>query len=125
MLLPAVALAFALAAGSALAGGAPGQTVRIETTLVMKETFPAFHGRVKAENAACVGQRTVKLFERKRGGTNRLLGKTTSRNSGRWRVIVDPLASGAYFARAGRVVQGTAGTIFVCKPDRSQIAVVD
>ena len=40
-------------------------------------------------------------------------------------MIVDPLKSGAYLAVVKQRSEGTAGTIFVCLRDRSQIAVVD
>jgi hypothetical protein len=120
--LATVAIA-ALAAPLAVAGG--GNVVEIETTVKLRESFPAFHGKVKSDNEACVYPRRVKLFKQRRNGGRKLLGTDQTDMNGRWEVIVDPLKSGAYLAVAKRREEGTAGTIYVCARDRSKIAVVD
>ena len=117
------AAAFALTSAAALAGG--GNVVKIESTLKMRESFPAFHGRVKSDNEACVYPRRVKLFKEKRNGGRKLLGKDQTDAEGKWEVIVDPLKSGVYFAVVKKREEGTAGTIYVCLRDRSKTAVVD
>jgi hypothetical protein len=111
-----------LVPGAALAGA--GGTVEVKTEVVLKESFPAFHGKVKAKNENCVEDRRVKLY-RKRNNSNKLLGKDRANNDGKWEILVDPLKSGAYFAKAPHVEQGTAGTIYSCERGKSKVAVVD
>jgi hypothetical protein len=118
------ALIFAAVPGFALAGG-PGQTVELDSNVKIREAFPAFHGKVKSHNAACVEQRRVKLFKERRSGGRKLLGFDQTDGDGKWFVEVDPLKSGAYFAVAKRREEGTAGTIFVCLRARSKTVVVD
>jgi hypothetical protein len=100
-------------------------TVEIKSRIILRESFPAFHGRVKSPNQACVQQRRVKLFKRKPNCDRRLLGKTRTNAAGKWEVIVDPLSSGAYWAVVTRRSEGAAGTIFVCLRDKSKTVVVD
>ncbi|HLM31937.1 MAG TPA: hypothetical protein VK326_09790 [Solirubrobacterales bacterium] len=118
----ATALVLLAAAAAALAG--PGQTVEIKTTVLIRDSAPAFHGKVRAKNQNCVEDRTVKMF-REAGAGRRLLGKTQTSNAGKWKISVDPLKSGAYYAAAKRVEQGTAGTIYVCTRARSETIIVD
>jgi hypothetical protein len=100
-------------------------TVEIDSEIVLRESFPAFHGKVKSSNAACTQNRRVKVFKKRRNGGRKLLGKSQTDLNGKWQVIVDPLSSGAYLAVVKKRSEGTAGTIFVCLRDRSQIVVVD
>jgi hypothetical protein len=101
-----------------------GNVVRFDSTVVLRDSFPAFHGRVKSENDACEENRRVKMF-RKRSGPDEVLGTDETNSQGRWKVIVDPLSSGAYYAKVKRREEGAAGTIFVCKSDKSPLVVVD
>ena len=113
-------------ASIALAGGGqPGQTVRIASQVKLRNSAPAFHGKVKADNAACVEDRLVKMFKLESGGGKQLLGKDHAANSGKWAVPFDELSSGAYMAVAPKVTQGTAGTIYVCKRAKSKVIAVD
>jgi hypothetical protein len=120
---------FAVGALAALTGATAafgqGGTRTIASEIVIRDKFPAFHGRVKAENDACVESREVKLFKERRNGSKKLLGKTASDPEGKWEVIVDPLKSGAYFAVVRRREEGTAGTTFVCERDKSPVVTVD
>ena len=127
-LTPKLALTVVLALGfSSLAiTAAPAtNTVEIDSEIIMRQTFPAFHGKVKSSNEACVENRLVKLFKKRRNGGRRLLGETHTDGAGKWAVIVDPLSSGVYRAVVKQRAEGTAGTIFVCLRDKSQRAVVD
>ncbi len=108
----------------ALAGGA-GQTVELDSNVKIRNSFPAFHGKVKSHNAACVEQRRVKLFKQKRNGGKKLLGFDQTDNDGKWFVEVDPLSSGVYYAVAKRREEGTAGTIYVCLRAKSRTISVD
>ena len=128
MLTPKLALTAVLAlAVSALAvTAAPAtNTVEINSSVIMRQNFPAFHGKVKSSNEACVQNRLVKLFKKRRNGGRGLLGKTHTNSDGKWKVIVDPLKSGVYRAVVKRRAEGTAGTTFVCLRDSSKRAVVD
>ena len=122
----ALAMAVVLAvSGSSLAVAGGTNTVTIDSEIVMRNSFPAFHGKVKSSNSACLQPRLVKLFKLRRNGGRNLLGKTHTDSAGRWAVIVDPLSSGAYRSVVKQREEGTAGTIFVCARDRSRIVVVD
>jgi len=125
---PKLALAAVLALAvsvSAVAVAPATNTVSIDSRILMRQSFPAFHGKVKSPNEACVENRVVKLFKKKRNGGRRLLGKTHTNGKGKWKVIVDPLKSGVYRAVVKRRAEGTAGTIFVCLRDSSKRAFVD
>ncbi len=117
-----LALAFS---GATFGVAGATNTVEIDSQIVLRESFPAFHGKVKSSNAACTQDRRVKVFKKKRSGGRKLLGKTQTDLNGKWEVIVDPLSSGAYLAVVKQRSEGTAGTVFVCLRDRSQVAVVD
>ena len=127
-LIPKLALTavVALAFSGLTIGAAPAtNTVEIGSRIIMRPNFPAFHGRVKSPNDACVDNRLVKLFKKKRSGGRKLLGKTHTDEVGKWEVIVDPLSSGSYRAVVKQRAEGTAGTIFVCRRDKSKRAVID
>ncbi len=111
--------------GLAVTAAPATNTVEINSRIIIRQTFPAFHGKVKSSNHACVQNRVVKLFKKKRNGGRRLLGKTHTNGAGKWKVIVDPLKSGVYRAVVKRRAEGTAGTIFVCRRDGSKRVFVD
>ena len=98
--------------------------VKIDSKVTISAHAPAFHGRVKSDNHACETGRKVKLFKR-RHGPDHLLGHDETNHRGRWQVGVNPLSSGAYYAKVTRREEGTAGTIYVCRRDRSRTRVVD
>lgn len=122
----ALALAATVVATGAFSAAAVGQgeTVEIKTAIKIRTSFPAFHGKVTADNENCVEERTVRLYREKRGGGKQLLGKDRTSNSGKWKVKVAP-KSGAYFAVVEKVTEGTAGTIYVCLKDKSRTVTVD
>jgi hypothetical protein len=119
-LIVCAALATAFAAVPALATN----VVKIDSKVTISAHAPAFHGRVKSDNHACETGRKVKLFKR-RHGPDHLLGHDETNHKGRWQVGVNPLSSGAYYAKVTRREEGTAGTIYVCRRDRSRTRVVD
>ena len=60
------------------------------------------------------------------GGTawpDQLLGKDRSNNRGKWK-LARPPEPGRFYAKVVRQEEGTAGTIFVCGGDRSEVAVL-
>jgi hypothetical protein len=102
-----------------------GQTVEIATQVKLNPRAPSFHGKVNADNQACVEDRSVKMFFRYSDGPRKLLGKTTADNNGKWKIPVKNIKSGEYFAVAKRTEQGTAGTIYVCLKAKSNSLVAD
>lgn len=124
VLVPAAALALGLAAPA----GA-GDVATYDTELKMRDTFPAFHGRVKSDSDACVEGRKVKLYRKKRSGGNKLLGSDRANSRGKWAVTEAEhgfiLKSGAYFARTPRVIVDDMGLPTICTRARSQTEVVD
>jgi hypothetical protein len=122
----AIAAGLTLAFGALTAGIAGAtNTVQIDSTIKLRNSFPAFHGKVTSPNQACADNRLVKMFKKKRSGGRKLLGKTHTDINGKWEVIVDPLSSGAYLAVVKQREEGTAGTTFVCLRDKSKIVGVD
>jgi hypothetical protein len=97
----------------------------VDGVVKIRDSFPAFHGRVVAENGSCNGPRPVKLYERKRNGSRELLGRTMADLDGKWAVIVDPLASGAYFATAPEYDRIDGNVAFVCERAKSRTLTVD
>ncbi|MGI9557157.1 MAG: hypothetical protein ACR2N5_04360 [Solirubrobacterales bacterium] len=115
---PAVALAGERA-------GASGSATKYGTKLRISERFPAFHGRVKSSAPECL-DRVVKLFEARFGKKNKKLGRDRTNSKGKWRVILDPLTTGSYYAKVPKS-RGTdeSGDRYVCKKDRSKTVFVD
>ena len=111
--------------GLAISAAPATNTVEINSRLIMRPNFPAFHGRVKSPNNACEDNRLVKLFKKKPSRDRKLLGKTFTDEEGKWEIIVDPLSSASYRAVVKERSEGTAGTTFVCLRDKSKLAVVD
>ena len=123
-----------LAVGTLLAaGGLPtvataGDIATFDTRLIMRETAPAFHGKVKSESDDCVAGRKVKLMRRTRPGRpTRLLGTDVTDDRGRWEVTEPDeftLKSGIYLSRVPKdIVPRPVAT--VCAKDRSRKVVVD
>ena len=121
----ALGLATIAAPTLALADGEKAKEPHVGGIVHIRESFPAFHGKVGAENETCEGPRPVKLYERKRSGERKLLGKTTADLEGRWQILVDPLKSGAYFATAPEHRLLSGGESFLCLRAKSETVVVD
>ena len=94
----------------------------------MRETAPAFHGKVRSDSDLCVDDRKVKLYRRKRAGRPKhLLGTDRSDMNGRWAILEDQftLRSGIYFAKTRRIVDNSTPLPTVCERDVSRKVVVD
>jgi hypothetical protein len=109
----AAAIAVVLAV-AALAGAT--NVKRFDSKVTLARANP-FHGHVSSPRHACEQSRRVKVFK-KRPGHDRLFGKTTSNNDGRWAIPAAP--NGRFYAKVTRRSEGTAGTIIVCRADRSR-----
>jgi len=122
-----IALLFALVA-VALAGLAATATgtrvVKINSKVTIQSRSLVFHGKVRSPNAGCRGGRKVKLKRVVSGGRDQVVGKDTTDNRGRWRITPQGSAGislAHFYARVRRQSQGAAGTIFVCRADRSRV----
>jgi hypothetical protein len=61
----------------------------------MRNSAPAFHGKVKSVAPECESDRRVKLFRGRIEGSRRvLLGRADSNIDGTWLIEVDPLRLG-------------------------------
>jgi len=101
------------------------QVVKHGSKVTISEKAPAFHGKVKSKERACVKQRKVRLFRAHTHRADTVIGSDHTNNHGRWQVDVNPLRSGGYYAKVARRSEGTAGTIHICRSDRSRIVPVD
>jgi hypothetical protein len=102
---------------AALAGTATAsQTVKVDSKVTVHF---GFGGQVKSSKHACEVQRKVKLFKRRPGAADQLIGTDTSNSHGQW--SVESGQPGFFYAKVLRRKEGTAGTIFVCLGDRSKI----
>jgi len=101
------------------------QVVRHPSRVTISEKAPAFHGRVHSNAHPCVQHRKVTLFRARPHRRDKVLRRDQTNNHGRWQMIVNPLKSGAYYAKVSRRSEGTAGTIHICVKDRSRIVPVD
>src|SRR5687768_15482307 len=94
LVVPAVALAaFAASAGA-------GDVATYDTELKIRDSFPAFHGKVKSDTQICVANRTVKLFRKKPNRPRKLLGTDRTNGQGEWAITEEThgftLKSGIY-----------------------------
>ena len=113
------AAACAVAAPGALALDAGRGTAK--STVTISSRVPAFSGKVKSGNGACEAGRRVQLFRRSGDSGGVRIGKDRSSSSGRWKIPVDPLQSGAYYAKVKRSRAGGS----TCRGARSDVVVVD
>jgi hypothetical protein len=119
-----LAAALAALASTALAG----DVATFDTKVGIANQAPAFHGKLRSDEPACVEDRRVKLLRRTRPGRPaRVLGRDKTGRRGRW-AITEPdeftLRSGIYFARAKRkIIKTPLPTI--CDRGRSKKIFVD
>jgi hypothetical protein len=120
----AVISALLAVAIAALATGAAGtRVVNIPSKVTIQSRSLVFHGKVRSPNPGCRQGRKVKLKRAISGGPDQALGTDTSDARGRWRITPQGSAGislAHFYARVRRSSEGTAGTIFVCRADRSR-----
>ena len=115
-----------LAALLAVAAAVPAwgtRTVKIPSHVTIASKGTLMHGHVRSPNHACIEGRKVKLKIDTSGGKDRVIGTDTTNAHGRWRIQVQGFAGVSlahFYARVRRQAQGAAGTIYVCRPDRSR-----
>jgi hypothetical protein len=90
------------------------RTVSIASHVAIKSKGLTFSGSVAASNPACKKGRKVTLYRT----PSLVLGSTTTRSSGSWKITVSGSAGitlGHFYAKVKARSEGTAGTIYVCK----------
>ena len=114
--------------GTTIAVAGIGETV--PTDLRMRNSPPAFHGKVRTDVPDCEAERRVKLFYTQElqgqgfGGGRTLIGRTNSNFKGRWYIDATPLNDGAYFAKAKQHIVNINGVLVRCEPDFSRALIV-
>jgi hypothetical protein len=119
----------ALVAACLAVTASAGDVATFDTRLSIRDSAPAFHGKVRSDSDACVGDRKVRLYRKRRPDRpKRLLGTDRSSGNGRWQVL-EPneftLTSGIYFARTRRIINDSTPVPTVCERDKSRKIVVD
>ena len=117
--LAAAAFAAVAAVGLTGAQATAKRTKKIASHISIKGEELAFSGQVTSPNSACTIARTVTLHRT----DGNVLGSTETDNRGRWQIRAQGSAGvslGRFYAVVKRESQGTAGTIYVCKPARSK-----
>jgi hypothetical protein len=121
-----VAAAGVMALGAQTTAAVPARashTVKIDSrvTLPPPQKNP-FYGRVKSSEHACEVHRLVKVYRVTPGRDHAVDGgdaKDRTNQRGKWRVGQALLSERNYYAKVVRHKEGTAGTTFVCRQDRS------
>ncbi len=120
----AVLAALLALASVALASPATGtRMVKIRSKVTIQSHSLVFHGKVRSSNSGCREGRKVKLKRVVSGGPDQVVGRDSSDSRGRWRITPQGSAGislGHFYARVRLSSQGAAGTIFVCRADRSR-----
>ncbi len=90
-----------------------------DTKVVIRESPPIFHGKVKSEKPKCLELRKVKVFKKTNQG-NVKQGKDLTNAEGKW-VVPVAMAKGNYFAKVTERTQGNT----TCLKGKSEIIHVD
>ena len=114
-----VTISAAVALGAAVPASAD---MPFDSKIRLKNSFPAFHGLVKSDGAACIANRKVRLFKERRKGADKVLGKTRTGADGKWEILKEP-KSGVFYAKVNQFASEETG--LVCLPDRSKKVVID
>ncbi len=104
-------------------GGMMSPSNNYEVAVKLKKGPPAFHGKVVSQNDFCVAEREVKLKKDLRGRKNPTVGLAVTDLDGDWEFRVEPLKSGAYYAKAP--LYGSASLGIQCGRAVSRVLVVD
>jgi hypothetical protein len=97
--------------------------VKINSKVSIAEHNLTFHGKVRSPNPGCLDSRKVKLKRVIGAGHDQTMGSATTDTHGRWSVHLSGFAGitlNHFYAHLKRRSEGAAGTIFVCRGDRSR-----
>lgn len=115
-----VALMAALVAAPATAT----RTVKVTSSISISSRNLKFSGKVTAPGyEPCVQQRKVILYKVVSGGPDQAVGETRTSLKGNWTITPQGSAGislARFYAKVGKVSEGTTGTIYVCKAARSK-----
>jgi hypothetical protein len=120
LVLPLLSAAVALALAVPASGT---RIVKIPSRVTIASAGTLMHGHVRSPNHACATDRKVKVKRVISGGPDQVMGTATTNAHGRWRLQLSGFAGislARFYARVRRRAEGAAGTIFVCRPDRSR-----
>ena len=119
-----IAVVLAVAALALAASAVATRTVHIASEVSIKSRPGLrFVGRVSSPNGACKEGRRVVLFRVIAGGPDQALGHDVTAANGNWSIEPSGFAGislAHFYAKVTRRGEGTAGTIYVCKGDRSR-----
>ncbi len=120
-----IAVVIALAALLVAATATATRTVKVPSKVTIESNSLHFHGEVKtaAVYEPCEQQRKVTLFKVIANGPDQPVGHDTSDNHGNWSITPQGSAGitlAHFYAKAKKLSQGTAGTIYVCQTGRSK-----
>lgn len=117
-------------AALALAGGvATAHTttydgkVKINDVDLPKRGTTVFRGRVSSEKPSCVQGRDVTLYYKPAGGIPKPAGTDQANANGGWKISVETIPPGKYYARIEKITLGGPGHTHFCKGDGSNVYV--
>jgi hypothetical protein len=111
-----------LAAVGVGAAAAPAADMPFDSKIRLTERFPFAHGKVKSDSPDCIANRKIRLFEEKRKGDDKVIGKTRTGADGKWTIMVDPY-SGVFYAKVNQYANESTG--LSCLPAKSKKVVID
>jgi len=115
---------------AAVGSAAATRTIKVPSQVTIESHGLHFSGEVNtaAIYEPCEQQRKVVLFKVVSGGPDQVVGRDTTNNHGHWSITPQGSAGislARFYARARRLSQGTAGTIYVCQAGKSRVVKVD
>lgn len=113
------AAALTVGAGALLGPAFATNKVKADSKVTIDKTSPFFAGKVKSKQAGCAEGRKVKLYVVETG--NDKVGVDTTNRNGHWKIQFQGEGVAHYFAKVTKRKEGTAGTIYVCKGDKSPV----
>ena len=120
-----IATALALLALALAGTAAATRTIYVPSQITIENHHGIhFMGEVRAADyEPCEQQRKVVLFKVVADGPDQAVGRDTTDNRGNWSIMPQGSAGislAHFYAKVKRLSQGAAGTIYVCKSDRSR-----
>lgn len=109
-----------IVAVGAVAPAAAGTS--FNSTISLRNSSTAFHGKVRSRNPFCVENREVRLF-RSRIGIDKTLDTTRADSNGRWQVLEQPKSGEAYYAKVRP--GGSASLMIECQSNLSKVIFID
>jgi hypothetical protein len=120
-----IAVVLAVAALALATTAAATRTISISSKVSIKNAQGLhFVGRVVSPKSACRQGRRVVLLRVIEGGPDQALGHDVTAANGNWSIQPSGFAGislSHFYAKVKRRSEGTAGTIYVCKADRSRV----